>query len=75
MFQLCSTLSTQDNVQLLQELKSDFKRTINWDKYKSKVTIERQVNRLFVLSFSYRTGRTGYFLSKRTNKRLQCYDG
>ena len=89
MFQLCSTLSTQDNAQLLQELKSDFKRTINWNKCKSKVTIERQnqhvdyligsifqgVNRLFVLSFSYQTGRTGNFLSRRTNKRLLCYDG
>ena len=29
------TLSTQDNVKLLQQLKSDFKRTINWNKYES----------------------------------------
>ena len=27
------TLSTQDNAKLLQQLKSGFKRTINWDKY------------------------------------------
>ena len=27
------TLSTQDNTKLLQELKSGFKRTINWNKY------------------------------------------
>ena len=27
------TLSTQDNATLLQQLKSEFKRTINWDKY------------------------------------------
>ena len=26
-------LSNQDNVKLLQQLKSDFKRTINWNKY------------------------------------------
>ena len=26
-------LLTQDNVKLLQKLKSDFKRTINWSKY------------------------------------------
>ena len=26
------TLSTQDNAQLLQQLTSDFKRTINWKK-------------------------------------------
>ena len=28
------TLSTQDNAKLLQQLKSDFKRTINWNIYK-----------------------------------------
>ena len=58
------TLSTQDNTKLLQQLKSGFKRTINWNKYESKMLTERQnqyldylvapsfleVNRLFVLS-------------------------
>ena len=34
------TLSTQDNVKLLQQLKSGFKRKINWKKYQSKVTIQ-----------------------------------
>ena len=33
-------LSTQDNTKLLQQLKSDFKRTINWNKYQSKKTIQ-----------------------------------
>ena len=27
------TLSTEDNAKLLQQLKSGFKRTINWNKY------------------------------------------
>ena len=59
------TLSTQDNWKLLQQLKSGFKRTINWNKYQSKVSPERQnqhldslidstsqgINKLFVLSF------------------------
>ena len=59
------TLSTQDNAKLLQQLKSGFKRTINWNKYKSSIkTYPRNrylnhlfdpsfqgVNRLFVLSF------------------------
>ena len=59
------TLSTQDNSTLLQQLKSGFKRKINWNKYQSKVSKEapnqylnflidpsfRAVNRLFVLSF------------------------
>ena len=31
-------LSTQDNGKLLQQLKSGFKRTINWNKYQLKVT-------------------------------------
>ena len=30
------TLSTQDNAKLLEQLKSGFKRTINWNKYQSK---------------------------------------
>ena len=29
------TLSIQDNAKLLQQLKSGFKRTISWNKYKS----------------------------------------
>ena len=34
------TLSTQDNAKLLQQLKLGFTRTINWNKYQSKVTIQ-----------------------------------
>ena len=33
------TLSTQDNAKLLEQLKSGFKRTINWNKYELKVTV------------------------------------
>ena len=68
------TLSTQDNAKLLQQLKSGFKRTINWNKYHPKVTVEQQhryldflvnlsfqgVNRLFVLSFQNNGVRTSY---------------
>ena len=36
------TLSTEDNAKLLQQLKSGFKRTINWKKYQSKGTIQAQ---------------------------------
>ena len=36
------TLSTQDNAKLLEQLKSSFKRTINWNKYQPKILIERQ---------------------------------
>ena len=40
------TLSTQDNAKLLKKLKSGFKRTINWNKYQSKMSTERQNNYL-----------------------------
>ena len=59
------TLSSQDNAKLLQQLKSGFKRTINWNWYQSEPKTYPQdrysnnlinpsfqgVNRLFVLSF------------------------
>ena len=66
------TLSTKDNANLLQQLKSGFKRTINWNKYQSTVTIQASnpyldylidssvqgVNRFFVLLFENNTNRT-----------------
>ena len=59
------TLLTQDNAKLLPQLKSGFKRTINWNKYLSKPELLAQnsnlnqliepsfqgVNSLFVLAF------------------------
>ena len=68
------TLSTQDNTKLLQQLKSGFKRTINWNKYQSNPKTYAQnrylnhlvdpgfqrVNRLFVLSFETENGRTSH---------------
>ena len=51
------TSATQDNTKLFQQLKSRFKRTINWEKYQSDPKRYAQnrytqgVNRLFVLSF------------------------
>ena len=66
------TLSTQDNAKLLEQLKSGFKRTINWNKYQPKISVKapnpyldflidpifQRVNRLFVLSFESRNNRT-----------------
>ena len=40
LYVLVVTLSTQDNRKLLQQLKSGFKRTINWNKHHSKVIIQ-----------------------------------
>ena len=69
-----ATLSTQDDAKLLQQLKSGFRRAINWNNYQSKVTGQEQiryldylfdpsfqgVNKLFVLSFENNTGRSSY---------------
>ena len=35
------TLSNQDNAKILENLKSGFERTINWNKYQAKVSTER----------------------------------
>ena len=35
-------ISTQDNAKLLQQLKSGFKRKIDWNKGQSKITIQAQ---------------------------------
>ena len=68
------TLSTQGKAKLFEQLKSCFKRTINWNKYESEVSIEapnpylnylinpsfQEVNRLFVLSYENIEDRTGH---------------
>ena len=60
------TLSKENDVKLLEQLKSGFKRTIKWKKYRSQMTVHSNnnnlnyltdrtftnVNRLFVLSFT-----------------------
>ena len=66
-----STLPIQYNAKLIQKLKSGFKRTINWNKYQTKVSAEgvnqylaflidpifQGVSRLFVLSFENESDR------------------
>ena len=41
------TLSTEDNAKLLQQLKSGFKRTVNWNKYEPKATTQNAPNQYF----------------------------
>ena len=74
LYVLVVTLSTQDNAKLLQQLKSGFKRTINWNEYESRVKSFAQnrylnylinpsfqgINRLFVLSFETKDDRTSH---------------
>ena len=59
-------LSKENDIKLLEQLKTGFKRTIKWNKYRSQMTIQPQnnnlnylidptftnANRLFVLSFA-----------------------
>ena len=76
------TLSTKDSAKLLEQLKSGFKPTINWNKYQLKGTVQTQnqyldylidlslqgVNRLE--NIAYWKSYARYFLNFR-NKRLQ----
>ena len=68
------TLSTQENTKLLQQLKSGFKRVINWNKYLSEPELLAQnrnlnylvkpsfqgVNRFFALAFENDAQRTSH---------------
>ena len=65
------TLSTQDSAKLLEQLRCGLKRTINWNKYQQKVSVQppnpcldfitdpifQGVNGLFVLSFENKDDR------------------
>ena len=68
------TLSTKNVTNFLEQLKSGFKRTIKWNKYRSEMTNQTKtnhlnylidptftkVNRLFVLSFENEEDRTSF---------------
>ena len=82
------TLSTQDNAKLLQQLKSGFKRTINWSEFESsKKTFAQnrhlnhlinpsfqRVNRLFVLSFENENDRTSDSTYYLPNVEIKDYN-
>ena len=69
-----ATLSAKNNNKLLQQLKTGFKRTITWNKYRLKISNQTinnnlsylidptftNVNRLFVLSFENEADRTSF---------------
>ena len=74
------TLSKENDIKLLEQLKSGFKRTIKWNKYRSQMTIQPKnrnlnylikptftnVHRLFVLSFNTdnRYSYSNYYVPK-----------
>ena len=43
-------LSKENDIKLLEQLKSEFKRTIKWNKYRSQMTIQPQNNNLNYLT-------------------------
>ena len=67
-------LSAEDDNKLLEQLKTGFKRTITWNKYRSEMSNQTKnnnlnylidptftnVNRLFVLSFENKEDRTSF---------------
>ena len=82
------TLSTRENTKFLQQLKSGFKRVINWNKYLSKPELSAQnpnlnhlvepsfqrVNRLFVLAFENDDNRTSFDLYYLPTVEIKDYN-
>ena len=69
------TLSTENDKRLVEQLRTGFKRTIKWNKYRSEMTNQTEnnnlnylidptftkLNRLFVLSFENENNGTSFF--------------
>ena len=82
------TLSIQDNAKLLKQLKSGFKRIINWNKYQSKTSVQIQnqyldhlvdpsyqgANRLFVTSNENDAHRTNHKRYFLSTVEINYYD-
>ena len=74
LYVLVVTLSTENDKRLLEQLRTGFKRTIKWNKYRSEMTNQTKnnnlnyliyptftkINRLFVLSFENESDRTSF---------------
>ena len=80
------TLSKENDIKLLEQLKSGFKKTIKWDKYRSQMTIQHQnnnlnylidptstnVDRLFVLPFQRIVGENNTTKDHRDSFSHSC---
>ena len=44
-----ATLSKENDIRLLEQLKSGFERTIKWNKYRSEMTTQNKSNNLYYL--------------------------
>ena len=81
------TLSTENDNKLLEQLKTGFKRTIKWNKYRSEMSNQKEadnlnyligptftnVNRLFVLSFQNEDDRTSFSKVLHTNVEIKDF--
>ena len=64
-----ATLSTQDNAKRLEQLKSGFKRTINWNKRESKLSVQAPTPYLnFFISASFKEINGLFALSLENNE-------
>ena len=82
------TLSAKNDNELLEQLKSGFRRSIKWNKYISQISNQNKnnnlknlidptfsnVNRLFVLSFENEDDRTSYYKYYLPNVEIKNYN-
>ena len=82
------TLSTENDKKLLEQLRTGFKRTIKWNKYRSEMTNQTKnnnlnylidptftkVNRLFVLLFENQNDRTSLSKYYVTNVQIKDFN-
>ena len=67
-------LSTQDNANLLEQLKFSFKRKINWNKYQSKISTERPNQYLdYLTDASFQRANRRFDLSLENKSRSTSY--
>ena len=82
------TLSAENDIKLLEQLKSGFRITIKWNKYMSQTSNQNKnnnlnylidptfsnVNRLFVLSFENEEDRTSYYKYYMSRVEIKDYN-
>ena len=73
---LVAILSTQDNAKLLEQLRSGFRRTAEWNKYQLKIPTERQNQYLdFLIDSSFRGVNGLFVLSFENDKDRKVHTG
>ena len=82
------TLSTENDKRLLEQLRTGFKRTIKWNKYRSEMTNQTKnnnlnylidstftkVNRLFVLLFENKNDITSFLKYYAPNVEIKHFN-